>query len=81
MFKELIKKKNQKILINFEKYLKFNDDMKMAIINESIKLIQNNYYDLRSKKVRNLINNLNKESFKKLTLGGCIFIKKERTCV
>ena len=32
--------------------------------------------DLRSKKVSNLINNLNKENFKKYTLGGCLFFKK-----
>ena len=37
IFKELIKKKNNKISINFEKYVKLNKDTKMAIINESIK--------------------------------------------
>ena len=40
------------------------------------KTLKKNYYDLRSKKVNNLIKSLNKRSFKKLTLGGCIFIKK-----
>ena len=30
----------------------------------------------RSKKVINLIKNLNKKNFSKATLGGCIFIKK-----
>ena len=41
-----------------------------------IKQIKKNYYDLRSKKVQNLINNLKKINFKKSTLGGCVFFKK-----
>ena len=41
-------------------------------------MLKKNYYDLRSKKVVNLINNLNKKNFKKATLGGCIFFKKNQ---
>ena len=41
------------------------------------KQLKKNYYDLRSKKVVNLIKNLDKKNFKKSTLGGCIFFKKE----
>ena len=76
IFKELIKKRKKEILINFEKYTELNKDTKIALINESIKKLKRNYYDLRSKKVSNLINNLNKENFKKYTLGGCLFFKK-----
>ena len=50
----------------------------MAVLNESIKLIKKNYYDLRSKKVENLIKSLDKKSFKRSTLGGCIFSKKDQ---
>ena len=57
-----------------------SDDTKMALINESIKQIKNNYYDLRSKKVVNLIKSLGKR-FQKATLGGCIFSKKTIICV
>ena len=81
IFKELIKKKNNEISINFEKYVKLNKDTKMAIINESIKKLKKNYYDVRSKKVNNLINTLNRKNFKKSTLGGCIFLKKVAICV
>ena len=77
IFKKLIIKKRNEILINFKEYKKLNADIKMALINESIKLLKNNYYDLRSRKVENLIKNLNRIDFKKLTLGGCIFSKKE----
>jgi tRNA(Ile)-lysidine synthase len=75
-FKELIRKDKKEIIINFSKYLNLSRDTKMALINKSIKQLKNNYYDLRSKKVDNLIENLEKRKFKKSTLGGCIFFKK-----
>jgi len=77
IFKDLIKKKNNQVTIDFKKYSKLNHDTKIALINESIKKLKKNYYDLRVKKVVNLIKNLSKKNFKKSTLGGCIFIKKE----
>ena len=48
----------------------------MAVINDSIKRLKKNYYDLRSKKINNLIKSLEKLEFKKTTLGGCVFFKK-----
>ena len=76
VFKDLIKKKNLEILINLKKYNNLNYDTKIALINEAVKQIKKNYYDLRSKKVQNLINNIKKINFKKSTLGGCVFFKK-----
>ena len=77
IFKEFIKKKsNSEILINFKKYQHLNNDTKIAVINHSIKQLKRNYYDLRSKKIENLISNLDKKNFKNSTLGGCIFFKK-----
>ena len=76
IFNELIKKNKNGLLIDYNKYKNLTKDTKMALVNESIKKIKNNYYDLRSKKVSNLINNLDKKEFKKSTLGGCIFFRK-----
>ena len=76
IFKELIKSSNSEILINFKKYKDLNNDIKIAVINQSIKQLKNNYYDSRSEKVENLISNLDKKDFKNSTLGGCIFFKK-----
>ena len=76
IFKEYIKKSDGRILINFKKYKDLNNDIKIAVINQSIKQLKSNYYDLRSKKVENLISNLDKKNFKNSTLGGCIFFKK-----
>ncbi len=82
IFRNLIKKNKREILINFEKYFNLSKDIKMAIINESIKRLKKNYYDLRSKKVDNLIKNIDKSDFTKSTLGGCIFSKKgENLCL
>ena len=77
VFKNLIKKKNNEILINFTSYKKLNNDTKIALINDVIKKIKNNYYDVRSKKVKTLIEKLEEKDFKRLTLGGCIFFKKD----
>jgi len=82
IFKKLINKTNNEISINFNKYKNLSNDTKMALINESIKKIKKNYYDMRSKKVDNLINSIDKRNFKKTSLGGCVFFKKgENLCL
>ena len=75
-FSKIIQKKNNEILINLKKFKNHNNEIKMAIINTSIKKLKKNYYDSRAKKVTNLIKTINKKGFKKSTLGGCIFFKK-----
>ena len=74
IFKDIIKKKGKEILINLKQFKAHNKEIKIAIINDSIKRIKRNYYNSRSKKVENLIKNIEKSSFKKSMLGGCIFI-------
>ena len=82
IFKDLIKKDSKEILINFKKFKELNREVKIAVINESIKQLKNNYYNLRSKKVNNLIRSIQKSNFKKATLGGCVFIlKKDNLCL
>jgi tRNA(Ile)-lysidine synthase len=82
IFSKMIKKKGKEILLNFKNFKKFNKEIKIALINESIKQLKNNYYNPRSKKVENLIKNIEKRNFKKSTLGGCIFIsKKDNICL
>ena len=76
IFKETIKKKRKEIFINFKKFKEHNKEIKIALINESIRRLKNNYYNPRAKKVENLIKNLENTNFKKSTLGGCIFILK-----
>ena len=75
-FRELIVKKNKEIFISFRKFEDLNNETKMAVINESIKKLKNNYYDPRSRKVNNLIKKISDRKFKQVTLGGCVFYKK-----
>jgi tRNA(Ile)-lysidine synthase len=82
IFKDIIKKTRKEISLNFKKFKEYNKEIKIAVINESIKRLKNNYYNSRSKKVENLIKNIIKKNFKKSTLGGCVFtIKKDDLCL
>ena len=76
IFYEIIKRKDRAILINLERFKDYNNEIKIAIINEAIRKLKKNYYDLRAKKVNNLINIIKNKEFKRTTLGGCIFSKK-----
>ena len=76
IFKDLIKKENDKILISLSGYNNLNYDTKIALINEAVKRLKKNYYDLRSKKIKILIKKFKRINFKRSTLGGCIFYKK-----
>ena len=76
IFKDLIKFKENEVAINFEKYELLNKDAKLALINKSVKQLKNNYYDLRSKKIDNLISNLKTKTLKNLPWEDVFFIKK-----
>ena len=77
IFKDIIKKEKKEIFVNLKKFKELNNEVKIAVINESIKKLKNNYYNARSKKVENLINNIEKSNFKKSTLAGCVCIIKK----
>ena len=55
IFEELIKKTDKEISIDLKKFDLQSKDIKAALINESIKKLKKNYYDLRSKKIENLL--------------------------
>ena len=42
IFKKIIKKKNNEISLNFKKYMELSHDIKLALINESIKILRKN---------------------------------------
>ena len=70
------------VLIDLKKFENLPNEIKIKIINASIKRLQKNYYDPRSKKVQNLIKNINSKNFNKATLGGCLFFqRKDELCV
>ena len=82
IFKETIKKTKKDVVLNFKKFREQNQEIKIALINESIKRLKKNYYNPRSKKVINLIQNIEKQNFKKFSLAGCVFdLKRDNLCL
>tara|TARA_B100001248_G_scaffold179191_1_gene136251 strand:+ start:4866 stop:5894 length:1029 start_codon:yes stop_codon:yes gene_type:complete len=82
IYKSNIRKKNSVILINYQNFSSYNDDIKIRILNESIKKLKKNYYNPRSKKVVSLIRRIKGKDFKKTTLAGCLFyIKNGQLCI
>ncbi len=82
IYKDLIKKKGEEVLIDKKKFDILNNEIKMNVVNTSIKRLKKNYYNPRSKKVINLILSFKRKDFKRSTLGGCLFtIKKDQICL
>ena len=76
LFKKTIKISGRTVRISIKKFKILETEVKIKIINESIKRLNKNYYDARSKKVLNLLKNIESNKFKKATLSGCIFFEK-----
>ena len=74
--RDIIKKYKNEVCINFKNLNDLSDEIKIRIINDSIRHIKKNYYNPRSRKVENLIYKLKQKNFTKTTLGGCVFLKK-----
>ena len=56
-------KKKKRNFIKFKRFKEYNKEVKIALINESIKRLKNNYYNPRSKKVENLIKKIENKKF------------------
>ena len=72
-YKDVIIYSKNKLQLDLPKFKSYNKEIKIMIINESIKKLKKNYYNPRSKKVINLIKKIESGKFEKTTLGGCIF--------
>ena len=80
IFLEVVKKSKKEVSLNLKKFNKITIDLKIRVINESIKIVKNNYYNPRSEKVTRLIKKIENKAFLKATLSGCIFTKKKIIC-
>ena len=76
-FLKISKKIKNEIIIDYTQFKKLNSEIKIRVINDSIKKLKRNYYNPRSKKVIGLIENITNDKFKSATLAGCIFYKKK----
>ncbi len=75
--KENIKINNKKIFIKTNNFLVEPYELKLKIMNYSLKKISKAYYHPRSIKVLNLLERIEKEKKFKSTLGGCIIEKSD----
>ncbi len=78
IYKDIVIKQKNKILIDFENLNNLNQEMKMRVFKRSIKDFTNSYYSPRSKKIVNLIDQINAKKNAKLTLGGCIILREKK---
>ena len=82
IYNNIIKKYKSKILVNLPKFNKLDTELKIFVINKSIKILRKNYYNPRSKKVKNLIKNFETKKFTRSSLAGCIFhIENDSLCL
>ena len=51
--------------------------MKMRVFKKSIKDFTNAYYSLRTKKIFNLIKQIEEQNRVKRTLGGCVILREK----
>ena len=77
IYKELIIYKNRQLLISIKKFEFLNREIKIKLLSKSFKELTKTYYSIRSKKIINLINQLETKADLKLTLAGCLVIKEK----
>ena len=70
-----LKKQKGKILINLKILFLEPKEVQLKIVSNAIKNFKHSYYPPRSKKVINLLSQINLKQNVKLTLGGCILQK------
>ena len=78
-------KKKKETLINLKELLFEPSEIKLKVLSHAIKVFSKSYYPPRSKKVLNLLKQINLTKSTKFTLGGCLlkrsgdylYIKKE----
>lgn len=75
IYKNIVKKKKNKLIIDYKIISKENTEIQIKLIGKAIKKISKSYYPPRSKKITTLIRNIILKKQKKFTLGGCIVEK------
>tara|TARA_B100000963_G_scaffold291437_1_gene261464 strand:+ start:233 stop:1258 length:1026 start_codon:yes stop_codon:yes gene_type:complete len=82
IYKKTVRKKQKKIYINFNNFSKYDNEIKMRILMNSIVDLSNSYYSPRSKKIFNLINGLKVgKKGQKFRLAGCSIHKDKNNII
>ena len=75
-FSKVLIKSRKSVTIRLNKFLELEKEFKIRVINNAIKELRKNYYNPRSKKVKLLIENLEKKFFKSYIRRMHIFKRK-----
>ncbi len=67
--------KNNLCIVSYDLFNHESEEVIFRTISDIISKISNSYYPPRGKDIKNLINRIESEKFKKSTLGGCIIDK------
>ena len=77
-YKDLVSKKKGVTIIDLEKFNKTKKEMQIMVLKKTIKEQSNSYYSVRSKKIDNLINQIEAPKNSKSTLGGCVILCEKK---
>ena len=70
-----VETKKKQTVINIKNLFLESDEIKLKVLGNEIKTFSKSYYPPRSKKVMNLINEIEFKKRNKFTLGGCLLKK------
>ena len=76
-YNSLIKKRNKKIIIKLDDFNSLNLEMKIRFTQKAIKDLTGSYYTQRTKKIVNLIRNIETNKNNKNSLGKCIILREK----
>ena len=72
--------RNKKLILN-ENFFNHPHEVVFRSLSDSLKFIGNRYYFARGKKIDAILGKINKNTFKKGTLAGCILKKVKQTII
>tara|TARA_Y200000002_G_scaffold322735_1_gene283460 strand:- start:428 stop:1450 length:1023 start_codon:yes stop_codon:yes gene_type:complete len=81
IYRGIVSKGNKKIMIDLNIFNRINQEMKMRVFKKAINESNKAYYFTRSKKIFNLIDQIQMKKNTKLTLGGCIISREKNRIV
>ena len=81
IYNEVVDNKKDYTSIDLKKFNTLNQEMKIKVLSKSIKEFTKSYYSIRSKKIINLVSQIEKKENKESTLAGCLILKKKNYIV
>ena len=81
IYKDMTFKTKNKIHIDLKGLESLNQEMKLRVFKKSIQNLTNTYYSPRSKKIVNLINQIQVNKNKKHNLAGCVIFKEKKLII